>query len=603
MFRRPAAISLAVRARHCCALAWPRRSGPPCRRRPEVLTPDGVSQGGIPVLSLEPGANGATSYRRRRWPEARRPSTPRCGRWSSTTNRQAVPPGVQLPERRPSTGGCAPSGADGQQRLGRRQPSPGTPWPGPTPQSPRTWCGPGAAGGAGAALVDALAGATATPSQVGNRPAIRGLRRLQELPHPRPPPTSCPTRSSPRSTTGGSRPTSGRRRDRLVRVRSDYQMAGSPSRSWSPRPTARPRIVKDVVLDWEPVLGAKTYNLQISTDQNFNTIEHSRNADHQHPVLAGVTLDNDQYYWRVTPVDAAGNTLDWGRRRRLDLPPPLAATSHTLEYPAARRHRSATRSSTSGHRSSTRAATGSRSAAPLTSTWTRCPTRARPSNTTFVPDQRGRLLPAGPGHLLLAGDRPRRPRATSSRESIKAEVRRFTYDPALVAQLVARAPGATVEIPTLRWEPLPGANKYDVTITRVDTGQSWSDQYHRDLVDTPQRLAAARRTAGGPAGVRAAGGSGPSLMAGSQPTFTARGPDGDAGQSSGAGRAGRGSQHVRSRPSTGRRSRRPRATVVYVRRQGAHGVDLPRGSFGYPAGEDNKETWLAADTYQWKVEA
>ena len=67
---------------------------------------------------------------------------------------------------------------------------------------------------------------------------------------------------------------------------------------------------EDVVLDWHPVPGATTYNLQVGTDRNFlNT-----------PIVKGIvgtrysppkTLNNDQYFWRVTPVNADGVASDW----------------------------------------------------------------------------------------------------------------------------------------------------------------------------------------------------------------------------------------------------------------------------------------------------
>ena len=69
--------------------------------------------------------------------------------------------------------------------------------------------------------------------------------------------------------------------------------------------------IVDVVLDWEPVKGARVYNLQISTDQNFNTFELTQGGIHGTRFSPPATLDNDQYYWRVSPVDAAGNTRDW----------------------------------------------------------------------------------------------------------------------------------------------------------------------------------------------------------------------------------------------------------------------------------------------------
>ena len=70
---------------------------------------------------------------------------------------------------------------------------------------------------------------------------------------------------------------------------------------------------------------------------------------------------------------------------------------------------------------------------------------------------------------MIATDGP----TNVARDAINADVRRFTYDPGLVTQITPAA-GVPVEIPTLRWEPTPGATKYDVTLTRVDTGQTRS---------------------------------------------------------------------------------------------------------------------------------
>ena len=69
--------------------------------------------------------------------------------------------------------------------------------------------------------------------------------------------------------------------------------------------------VQDVVLDWAPIKGAKTYDLQIGTDDNFLTIEHQRNGIVGTRYSPPNGLPNDQYFWRIRPVDASGHPLDW----------------------------------------------------------------------------------------------------------------------------------------------------------------------------------------------------------------------------------------------------------------------------------------------------
>ena len=112
-----------------------------------------------------------------------------------------------------------------------------------------------------------------------------------------------------------------------------YRMAGLDRPVLqSPLDSATTSVV-DVVLDWEPVMGARAYNLQISTDRNFNTVDHTANGVIASRYSPPVTLNNDQYYWRVAPVDVEGNTLDWAdvdvwefRRHWPDQP--------SLQYPA-----------------------------------------------------------------------------------------------------------------------------------------------------------------------------------------------------------------------------------------------------------------------------
>ena len=78
--------------------------------------------------------------------------------------------------------------------------------------------------------------------------------------------------------------------------------------------------VTDVVLDWDPVPGAKSYELQVSKTSDFSgTLVDSRMVETTNPVFGTkysppITYDNNNtYYWRVRAVDSAGNSSDWAR--------------------------------------------------------------------------------------------------------------------------------------------------------------------------------------------------------------------------------------------------------------------------------------------------
>ena len=366
----------------------------------------------------------------------------------------------------------------------------------------------------------------------------------------------------------------------------------------SPPDSAQAEPVQDVVLDWAPVLGARTYNLQISTDQNFNTIEHSRGGIVSTRYSPASTLDNDQYYWRVASVDSAGNTLDWGNvdvwelRRNWPMQP-------RPEYPA---HNASVGDpffyqwTPAEHASSYRLEVARASDFSANSMYDTCTT----VNTTYAPTGASDCFPQAQGTYywrVIALDGP----TNVFSESINADIFRFTYDPAFVSQ-TSPAPGATVEIPTLRWEPLPGANEYDVTLTRVDNGQTVSASTFSTSWTPRSVLAVGETYRWSVRAVSASGRVGPTLMAGSQPTFIVAAMSATPG----------------SLPQPAEQSEDPStffptlhwspvtdATryVVYVRRAGAQVWTSLGVNFGYPAGEDTKATWLSADTYEWKVEA
>jgi hypothetical protein len=69
--------------------------------------------------------------------------------------------------------------------------------------------------------------------------------------------------------------------------------------------------IEDVILDWDPVPGAKFYELRVARDSDFNTI-----IDDVSPVFGTryspkTTYNNAQYYWQVRAVDLAGKPTAW----------------------------------------------------------------------------------------------------------------------------------------------------------------------------------------------------------------------------------------------------------------------------------------------------
>ncbi|MFC4787380.1 Ig-like domain repeat protein [Nocardioides sp. MAHUQ-72] len=98
-----------------------------------------------------------------------------------------------------------------------------------------------------------------------------------------------------------------------------YQVKGldaarltAPADSFDPVPGSDPEEwVRDVILDWDPVPGAATYQLQVSTDDAFMTMVDNVSGIVGTRYSPPGTYNNDEYYWRVRPVDASGNAAEW----------------------------------------------------------------------------------------------------------------------------------------------------------------------------------------------------------------------------------------------------------------------------------------------------
>jgi hypothetical protein len=95
----------------------------------------------------------------------------------------------------------------------------------------------------------------------------------------------------------------------------------SPIQKFNIDPLSAPQItypvddlnqsLQDVVLDWTPVPGARTYDLQVATDSGFNNVTLSVTNIQSTRYSPATTLNSDQFWWRVRAVDLAGQQTPW----------------------------------------------------------------------------------------------------------------------------------------------------------------------------------------------------------------------------------------------------------------------------------------------------
>ena len=230
-------------------------------------------------------------------------------------------------------------------------------------------------------------------------------------------------------------------------------------------------VVTDTVLDWAPVPGAATYQVQIDDDDNFASPVVDRTEITGTRYSPPKTIGNDTYYWRVRPVDASGNARAWEAGDRHTFQRAWPGQVH-LEYPA--------NGATVGNPfyyqwSPSERASALQEDLALSSSYTlevstsstfqgtvmRCNTvrddLGPPGANTCWPSASGTYYWRVIGHDDWSGSRP-------ATDQPSAEVRSFTYQPD-VPTLISPVGGEHVTIPTLSWSPVPGAARYRVTIT------------------------------------------------------------------------------------------------------------------------------------------
>jgi len=359
--------------------------------------------------------------------------------------------------------------------------------------------------------------------------------------------------------------------------------------------------VDDAVLDWQPVLGAASYDVQISSDENFNTIVASQTGITGTSWARPKTINNDQYWWRVRAKDTSGNVQDWSNAQvwRLQRAWP---DQPVLEYPA----NGATvgdpfvyqwKPATLASSYTLQIATDPSFNAVVGT----CTTRL----TTLTPATVGgtACMPSALGTYywrVQAIDGFASPAPQS--DLINAQVFSFTYNPGVVTP-TAPANGTTVSVPTLTWAPRAGASTYDVSVYSVSNGTriaqvrtaatSWTVT---SLLEPGQsyRWDVRTVTEDGRLGVGRLAGSQPTFTAGTYPTATATTP---------TALAPLGQTSARFPSLTWEPVQGAARYKVYVRRANTILWQALAGNAFYAAATDSSSTYLTPDSYQWMVEA
>ncbi len=236
------------------------------------------------------------------------------------------------------------------------------------------------------------------------------------------------------------------------------------------------RTVQDVVFDWDPVKGAKQYEIWVALDRDFNNQVEKRTVSSTR-YSPQTTYDNNNYFWKVRAYNAADQPTPWPTdpnvfQRRWPMAPslvyPPVATSPVVDDDlyfqwSPVKHATRYRLDVGGDVNFT------------PGSYNTCYT----ASTTYTPGYRGSdpCMPSQ-GSLVywrvFAYDNPG-PFGTPDTgepgiESNVSATGRFVYDSGAVV-LTAPADGATVTVPTMAWEPSVDAERYRVTVTNASTGE------------------------------------------------------------------------------------------------------------------------------------
>ncbi len=245
--------------------------------------------------------------------------------------------------------------------------------------------------------------------------------------------------------------------DMAVTAACAAEVACAPEPDGTPRPDV---TLTDVVLDWDPVPGAKQYQVRVVRTADASTVVDS-------PTVTGTrysptsTYANDDYRWQVRPLDASGKaapwpevwstfTRSWNRRPELLWPAgddPVGDDFYFQWTPV--KHAAHYLIDVGNDPNFT------------PGTYSTCETR----QTTFVPRLVGeKCSPSAEGSVyhwrVTAVDAPKNVR------SLVSPTGRFLYDSGRVEQL-RPATGESVDLPHFTWRPTANTQRYRIQIKQA----------------------------------------------------------------------------------------------------------------------------------------
>lgn len=281
----------------------------------------------------------------------------------------------------------------------------------------------------------------------------------------------------------------------------------SDPRSYTVAPIEQPTIlgpgsdddVTDIVLDWSPVPGAKYYELQVDDDVNFGSPEVVPSKIYGTRFSPRTTFGNDQYFWRVRAIDLDENPTGWVRlsaeehyafdRGWRDTPEPI----HPLTVP--------------GEPAGPGVPPGDDKPADVGDDFyyewapvrnashyelwvstdpeftepTSATVQCLVAGTTYTPGELDVLdpcMPSSEGIVYYWQVRPMDLPYPGAVAGIFSEPQQFVYRDQQAITIVRPLDASTVSVPTLDWEPVPGTETYEVTLTRGNSTQVTSRSTH-----------------------------------------------------------------------------------------------------------------------------
>lgn len=241
---------------------------------------------------------------------------------------------------------------------------------------------------------------------------------------------------------------------------------------------ANDAVVTDVVLDWEPVDGAHHYEVQVSPEASFATFVDQQTTVYGTRYSPKTTYNNGQYYWRVRSYDLGNHPSDWSTTRTFQrdwtetITPqfPVAGAITTVTTPMYFQWSPVT------HASQYQLQLGTD---PNFSpgTFASCLT----PGTTYTPGAFALNLTTGSSSVrseedciptpgvdmywrVRALDGPySKADATTGVAGLFTAPEAFVFNPTYFANVLP-ANGATVDVPTFSWDPMRGAESYQIKI-------------------------------------------------------------------------------------------------------------------------------------------